>query len=79
MELPTWDIRGAGRAWSAEEVRSRWALTPDKIELIGGRLFWTEEDRLNMLALLLENVGVDAAIRLGSPQVWRAALARLET
>jgi hypothetical protein len=28
--------------------------------------------------LLLENVGADAAVRLGEPGVWRAAVAKLE-
>jgi hypothetical protein len=28
-----------------------------------------------VLGLLLENVGVDAAVRLGDPQVWREAVA----
>ena len=32
------------------------------------------EERLQMLGLLLENVGVDAAVRLGDPQVWRDAV-----
>ena len=35
------------------------------------------EERLQMLGLLLENVGVDAAVRLGDPQVWRDAVAEL--
>jgi hypothetical protein len=39
-----------------------------------GKLFWTEEDRVNLLALLLENVGADRAGRLGDPSVWMEAL-----
>jgi hypothetical protein len=30
--------------------------------------------RLTLLALLLENVGTDQAVRLGDPEVWRAAV-----
>lgn len=37
-------------------------------------MFWTDEDRLNLLALLLENVGIDAAMRLAPNEVWREAL-----
>lgn len=62
-----WDIRRTGRAWSGVEARERWALTAERIEMIEGRL--------NMLALLLENVGADAAVRLGDPEVWREAVA----
>jgi hypothetical protein len=73
------DIRREGRAWNGDEVRSRYNLTPEKIELIQGKLFWSEEDRLNMLALLLENVGADKAVRLGSLDVWREAILQLDT
>ncbi len=47
---------------------------PEKIELIEGQLFWSEEDRLRMLALLLANVGIDRAVRLGTREDWQAAL-----
>ena len=73
-----WNIQRSGRAWTWEEWNARRELTPEKIELIEGKLFWCDEDRLNMLALLLENIGVDAAIRLGDPEVWRQAIAALE-
>lgn len=72
-----WDIRRQGRAWNAGEIPRRYDLAPEKMELIEGKLFWTEEDRLIMLGLLLENVGIDKAIRLGNPQLWRAAIAEL--
>jgi hypothetical protein len=56
----------------------RYALTPEKLEMIGGKLLHDDEERLTLLALLLENVGADAAVRLGEPGVWRAAVAKLE-
>jgi hypothetical protein len=42
-----------------------------------GRLFNTQADRLHVLALLLESVGIDAAVRLGPPELWRQAIAEL--
>ena len=69
-----WDIRREGRPWSREEFPARWELTPEKFEVIDSKLFWDESDRLNLLALLLENVGVDTAVRLGSLEVWKAAI-----
>ncbi len=77
MPEVAWDIRRAGRAWGAGEAMDRFALTPEKFEMCDGKLFWSEADRLTLLALLLENVGVDAAVRLGDPAVWRAAIREL--
>lgn len=73
-----WDIRNEGRAWSHDEAFDRYALTPEKLEMIYGKLLWNDEDRLVLLGLLLENVGADAAVRLGDPAVWLDAIARLE-
>ena len=76
---PPWDVRREGRAWRGDEVRERYYMSPAKIELIDGKLFWSERDRLTMLALLLENVGADAAVRIGDPNVWREAIAALRS
>jgi len=73
-----WDIRAEGRAWTRDEAMGRYELTPEKIEMIEGKLLWDDEQRLLLLGLLLENVGADAAVRLGDPNVWRTAVARLE-
>jgi hypothetical protein len=72
-----WDIRREGRAWTANEAMPRYNLTPEKFEMCQGKLFWSDEDRLNMLGLMLENVGADQAVRLGDPAVWKAAVAAL--
>ena len=72
-----WDIQRKGRAWSPEEWNLRRELTPNKNELSRGRLYYSDEALLNMLALLLENIGADRAVRLGDPRVWRAAIAAL--
>jgi hypothetical protein len=45
--------------------------------MIHGKLFWSEKDRLNMLGLLLEQVGADRAVQLGDPEVWQRAVAKL--
>ena len=72
-----WDIRREGRAWG-DECWSRYEQAPEKIEVARGKLFFSDEERLTMLALLLENVGADAAVCLGDPAVWRRAIADLE-
>ncbi len=55
----------------------RYYLCPEKLEMIRGRLLWSNRQRITLLALLLENVGADQAVRLGDPEVWRAAVAAL--
>lgn len=72
-----WNVEAQGRAWNGDEAWSRYELTPHKIEMIDGKLFWSDETRLLMLGLLLENCGADAAVRFGNPEVWREAVARL--
>lgn len=71
------NIGREGRAWT-DEALERYQRTPEKIEMIEGKLFWSDEERLVMMGLLLENIGADAAVRLGDPSVWRAAIASLE-
>jgi len=77
MTKPKWDIRNEGRAWGKDEAWPRFVLRPEKIEMVEGKLLSTEQDRETLLALLLENVGADRAVRLGDPDVWRAAVAKL--
>ncbi|HEY7060879.1 MAG TPA: hypothetical protein VII06_05315 [Chloroflexota bacterium] len=75
--LPVWDIRREGRAWGPGEALPRLELAPEKMEMLGGKLFWSDRERLTMLGLLLEQMGMDAAVRLGDPRLWRAAVADL--
>ena len=72
-----WRIERRGRAWQKDEAMRRWELTPDRLEMVEGRLLWDEQSRLALLGLLLENVGADAAVRLGEPAVWMEAVEAL--
>jgi hypothetical protein len=76
MRDDEWDIRGEGRAWG-KEAWARHQLTPEKLEMSQGKLLWDDDQRVALLGLLLENVGADRAVRLGDPDVWRAAVASL--
>jgi hypothetical protein len=73
-----WNIRREGRAWNRDEWQNRRELCPEKIEMIQLKLLWSDEQRIAMLGLLLENLGVDHAVRLGDPKVWRDAIAGLD-
>ena len=69
------DIRREGRRWRGPEARARYSHTPEKIEMYEGRRFFSEEERITMLALLLENVGIDRVVELGPLDLWEAAVA----
>ena len=77
MEEPTWNIAPEGRACPGSEATQRLDLLPAKLELIRGKLLWSEEERMTLLAALLENVGALKAVQLGNPQVWRDAVSQL--
>ena len=59
-----WDIQREGRVWSHEEFNRRIYQAPEKIEYTGG-IFTYEDERLTVLAMLLENLGINKAVQLG--------------
>ena len=52
-------------------------LFPARAEMLDGKLFWSDQERITALALLLENVGIDEAVALGDPELWHEALSKL--
>jgi hypothetical protein len=72
-----WNIGRKGRQWTHEEFERRIYQAPEKIEFTDG-IFTYERERMIVLAMLLENLGIDKAVRLGNPADWKAALAELE-
>jgi hypothetical protein len=77
MKPIDWDIRREGRRWSHEEFDQRTYQAPEKIEYVDG-IFASDRERLNVLGMLLENLGIDRAIRFGKIEDWKAAIADLE-
>jgi hypothetical protein len=77
MTPTDWDIRREGRRWTRDEFERRVYQAPEKIEFVGG-IFASERERLTVLGMLLENLGIDKAVRLGKLADWKAALADLE-
>jgi hypothetical protein len=63
-EIVRWKFEREGRFWQSEEAFEKYGLTPEKIEMIQGKIFWSEEERINMLGLMLENVGIDKMLAL---------------
>jgi hypothetical protein len=72
-----WDIRREGRLWSDEEFERRIDQAPEKIEFVDGS-FASDRERLIVLGMLLENLGIDRAVRFGRLEDWKAAIADLE-
>jgi len=72
-----YDIGLEGRPWG-DDAQARHDELPQKIEMIRGRLFWSDEDRITVLAALMQHVGAAAAVRIGDPEVWKAAVRGLD-
>jgi hypothetical protein len=72
-----WNIQRAGRTWTHDEFDQRADLRPEKLEIWEGKLLWTDEERVALAGLLIENLGADRIVRLGDPAFWRAALGDL--
>ncbi len=77
MKPVAWDIRREGRRWSHEEFNQRITQAPEKIEFVNG-IFASDRERLNVLGMLLENLGIDRAIRFGRLEDWKAAIEERE-
>jgi hypothetical protein len=77
MEPIDWDIRREGRRWSHEEFDQRLYQAPEKIEFVDG-IFGSDRERVIVLGMLLENLGISRALRFGKLEDWKAAIADLE-
>jgi hypothetical protein len=73
-----WKIEREGREWKGEGFDKRIYQAPEKIEYVGG-IFIDERQRLTVLAMLLENLGIDKAVQLGNLEDWKIAVAELES
>ena len=77
FDFSKWYIRREGQQWIDDKFNNRIYEAPEKIEFVLGRIFTDENERLTVLAMLLENLGIDKAVKLGNPD-WKAAVAALE-
>ena len=77
MKPINWDIRREGRLWSHEEFDERINQAPEKIEYVNG-IFASNRERLIVLGMLLENLGIDRVVQFGRLEDWKAAIDDLE-
>lgn len=71
-----WKIGAQPANLTSEEFWARYdhLNMPEKFEATEGKLFWSDEQRLHVLAMLLEAVGLKRALSLCPPEAVRAAL-----
>lgn len=74
--LVPWEIRNESRAWTREEIETRFTrmLMELKEELNEGKLYFYDGTRMMVLGLLLENQGLDKAVQFGTIEDWERAL-----
>lgn len=73
MESKDWDIRREPCQWTKEEWDRRLYQALEKIEFAGG-IFDNDRERMTVLAMLLENLGMHKAVQLGNPADRKAAV-----
>jgi hypothetical protein len=52
MAAINWDIRNESRSWEKGEAWDRYMLTPEKLEMVRGKLLDYDEERETLLCLL---------------------------
>ncbi len=77
MTASDWDIRREGRQWTREESALRMDLAPNKMEFVAG-IFASERERLTVLGMILETLGIDRVLDFGKLADWKAAVAARE-
>ena len=77
MKTMDWDIRRDGRPWLHELSVRRVYKVPEEIEFVDG-IFASEQERLIVMGMLLESLGINRVVRFGKLEDWKAAIADLE-
>lgn len=74
-EIKGWRIGRQGQRWTGPEGVSKLERLPGRLELVHGKLCFSETERRTLLAGLLENMGLDEVVQLGSVEDWLQAIA----
>ena len=77
-EPGTFDIGLEGRRWTVDRYYALDDVLPERMELLDGKLFHGERQRLGMLGAMLEQVGLAKAVTLAPKELWLQALDQLE-
>jgi len=68
MDYP-WKFDRKGRSWHGDETLDRNNLIPDsaRIEIHQGKLLFSDNERMRLLAMLIENLGTEKLIEFLMP------------
>ena len=77
-EPGTFDIGLEGKRWNVHRYHALDDVLPEKMELLDGKMFHGERQRLGMLGAMLEQVGLAKAVTLVPKELWLQALDQLE-
>lgn len=72
-KLVQWKFGRVGREWTEAEFEARLEIAPEKIEYVDG-IFANDHERLAVLAMLIENLGIDRVVEHGDVGDWKAAI-----
>ena len=72
----SWKIGLEPATLTHEEFRARYdhPHMPEKFEIYQGKLFWHDDQRLHLLAMLLETIGLKRALALCPPEAVKETL-----
>jgi Protein of unknown function (DUF2384) len=70
-----WDIGRAGRKWTGQDGIARLERLPGRLELVDGKVCINETEGCDLLAGLLENLGLDTVVQFGRIEDWQQAIA----
>lgn len=72
MKSIKWNINAKGRAWTSDEILERLHFLEQlgRLEVHEGKLLWNDSERLTLLAMLLENVGLDKIKDVIGKDTW---------
>lgn len=74
-EIKDWSIGRQGQRWTGPEGLARLERLPARLELVHGKLCFSEAERRTLLAGLLENMGLDEVVQFGNVEDWLQAIA----
>lgn len=68
-----WSIGRAGKRWVGPDILAKLDALPMKLEVLEGKLFWDDAERVRVLAALMEQFGLDQVLQVAQIAAARDA------